>query len=169
MSKSVREVAAQNHVSIRTVERWVKKGYFGYIQKNKTGHYVLPDDIPLVYKANGKTERDSVLLKNLVDASDLGQIIHDKMFPKFDEYRFNRILQYAEENRLIIIRMPYAGVKQLLSTSEGRAILNAEPTVQKRVFEKIAAGTRLVIALLELGIQYGPQIMQWIQSINVAG
>ena len=91
------------------------------------------------------------------------------MFPKFDEYRFNRILQYAEENRLIIIRMPYAGVKQLLSTSEGRAILNAEPTVQKRVFEKIAAGTSLVIALLELGIQYGPQIMQWIQSINVAG
>lgn len=169
MSKSVREVAAQNHVSIRTVERWIKKEYFGYIPKNRIGHYVLPDDLPLVYKANGKTERDSVLLKNFVDASDLGQIIHYKMFPKFDEYRFNRILQYAEENHLIIIRMPHAGIKQLLSTPEGRAVLNAEPKVQKRVFENLATGTSLVIALAELGIQYGPQIIQWVQSFNVVG
>ena len=169
MSKRVREVAAQNHVSIRTVERWITKGYFGYIQKNRFGHYVLPDDLPLVYKANGKTERDSVLLKSFVDASDLGQIIHYRMFPKFDEYRFNRILQFAEENHLIIIRMPYNGVKQLLSTSEGRAVLNTESKVQKRIFEKLVAGTSLVIALAEFGIQCGPQIMQWIQNMKVVG
>ena len=87
MSKSALKMSKDSGVNYSTIRRWIKKGYFGEIKTDKNGRYVFPDNMPLPYKSNGKVERDTTLLKNLIDASDLGRIVHKEMFPKIDVAR----------------------------------------------------------------------------------
>ena len=165
MSINAWKMASDNKVSYSTVRRWIKKGYFGKVEKGKNGAFILPDDLPLPYKADGKVERDTTLLKSFLDASDLGRIVHKNMFPKISEARYNRILAYAVEAHLIEIQSPYPGVILLASTPEGRAIINAEPKVQSEVIERLFAGTSVAIALAQFGITYGPQIIEKVSHV----
>ena len=165
MSKNAWKMAKENGVSYATMLRWIKKGYFGEIEKDKRGAYILPDDLPLAYHADGKTVHDSTLLKDLLDASDLGRCVHRKMFPNIEEERFNRILAYAAKEHLVEIQTPYPGVTLLSSTPEGRALINAQPKVKSKVIDRVIAGANLVITLAQFGLNYGPQIVEMIHSV----
>lgn len=166
MSKSALKMSKDSRVSYSTICRWIKKGYFGEIKIGKNGRYTFPDDMPLPYKSNGKVERDTTLLKKLIDASDLGRIVHKGMFPKIDSFRYDRILKCAVDAHLVEIRTPYAGVIQLVSTEEGRAVINATPKAQNRIYEKIIAGVDVAVVLAQLGIQYGPQLINALQMAS---
>ena len=82
MSKSALKMSKDSGVNYSTIRRWIKKGYFGEVKTDKNGRYVFPDNMPLPYKSNGKVERDTTLLMNFINASDLGRIVHKDMFPK---------------------------------------------------------------------------------------
>ena len=165
MSKSALKMSKDSGVNYSTIRRWIKKGYFGEIKTDKNGRYVFPDNMPLPYKSNGKVERDTTLLKNLIDASDLGRIVHKEMFPKIDCFKYEHMLKCAVDAHLIEIRTPYKGVIQLVSTEEGRAIINATPKVQNQIYEKIIAGFNIAVVLAQFGIQYGPQIINALQMV----
>lgn len=165
MSKSAWKMASDNKVSYGTVLRWIRKGYFGNVGKDKNGAYMLPDNLPLPYKADGKTERDTTLVKSFLDASDLGRIVHKNMFPRISDARYNRMLTYAVKAHLIEMQSPYPEVIVLASTPEGRAILNAEPKVQSKVVDRVLEGTKVALALAEFGLTFGPQIIEMISSV----
>ena len=166
MSKSALKMSKDSGVNYSTIRRWIKKGYFGEIKTDKNGRYVFPDNMPLPYKSNGKVERDSTLLKNFIDASDLGRIVHKDMFPKIDGFRYDRMLKCAVDAHLVEIRAPYTGVVQLVSTEEGRAVINTTPKVQNQIYEKIVAGINVAVVLAQFGIQCGPQIINALQMVS---
>ena len=126
---------------------------------------MLPDNLPLPYKADGKTERDTTLMKSFLDASDLGRIVHKDMFPRISDARYNRMLTYAVEAHLIEMQSPYPEVIVLVSTPEGRAIISAEPKVQSKVIDRVLEGTKVALALAEFGLTFGPQIIEMISSV----
>ena len=165
MSKSARQMALDNKISYNTVLRWIRKGYFGNVEKDKNGVYMLPDNLPLPYKANGKTERDTILLKSFLDASDLGRIVHKNMFPNISDEKYDRILTYAVEAHLIEMQSPYPGVIVLASTPEGRAIISAEPKVQSKVIDRVLEGTKVALVLAEFGLTFGPKIIEMISIV----
>lgn len=158
MSKNALKMSNEKGEAYSTIRRWIKKGYFGELEKGENGRYVIPDDMPLPYKTNGQVDRDTTLLKTFIDASDLGRTVHKDMFPKVDEFRFERMLNYAVDAHLVEKRSPYTGITQLLSTEEGRAIINATPEEQKEIIQMLLSGTEVAVALATFGIQYGPQI-----------
>ncbi|MBQ9414938.1 MAG: hypothetical protein IJU16_07430 [Clostridia bacterium] len=59
MNKQIQKTAAMRHVCPSTVRRWIQKGFFGDVPKDKNGAYILDEDLPLPYKTNGKIERDT--------------------------------------------------------------------------------------------------------------
>lgn len=168
MSRNALKMSIEEKVSYSTVRRWIRKGYFGEVKKDKQGYYSLPDELPLPYVTNGKIERDTSLMKALLDASDLGRSVHKNMFPKISMDRYSRILASAVTAHLVETRSPFPGVTQLVSTPEGRAILNADSKTQDKIFEKIAAGAKVAIVLAEFGIQYGPQLLDFLSSLSIA-
>ena len=135
MSKSVRQVAKEKGVREKTVRRWIESGYCPGILRDEKGEYVLPDDLPTPYKSYFCVERDSDLLLCLLDASDKGQILYPNIFTSFSDERFNRVLSYAEENHLVERRTPYPDLIQVISTPEGRAMIDAEKKEHKNVFD----------------------------------
>ena len=165
MSKNAKTMAKDYHVCYTTMCRWIKKGFYGDILKDTSGAYMLPDDLPLPYKANGKTERDTSLLKCFLDASDLGRVVHKNMFPRISEARYNRLLLFAIEEHLVEAYSPYPGIVQLMSTPEGRALLMEEPKTQKKIFEIIQRGTPLLVALSEFCIMCGPQLLHMLSPV----
>ena len=135
MSKSVREMAKQKGVREKTVRRWIESGYWPGSLRDEKGEYVLPDDLPAPYTSYFCVERDSDLLLCLLDAADLGQIVYPNIFPNFSDERFDRVLSYAEEQHLVERRTPYPGIIQLISTTEGRAMIGEAKKEHKNVFD----------------------------------
>lgn len=164
MSKSARQMAKDCGLNEKTIRSYIKKGYFGEINQDSRNRYILPDDMPFPYVASARTERDSTLLKAFVDASDLGRFVNKGMFPKIDELRYHRILDYAVNNHLVEVHEKYPGVYQFLSTEEGRAILSTEPKVQKQIYDQILTGVKIAALLAEFGIKYGPAIVTMLQA-----
>ncbi|MBQ9414453.1 MAG: hypothetical protein IJU16_04935 [Clostridia bacterium] len=92
-------------------------------------------------------------MQAFLDASDLGRSVHKAMFPKVSDYRYKRLLTMAVESHLVEICSDHPGIVQLVSTAEGRAILNAKPKIRQRIFEMILKGIPAAVAFVEFGIR----------------
>lgn len=164
MSKNVTEMKRIWGVSGNTVLAWIRKGYCGEVRTDPHGYYLLSDDLPRPYRSNGRVEKDSSLLKCLLEASDSGCSVHAAMFPRVGEFRFGRMLDFAVQSHLVETREPVPGVVQLLSTAEGRAVLGAKAGVQDKILDMLVKGISLATALAEFAIHCAPQIAQTLQN-----
>lgn len=162
---NAKQMAKENRVSYQTVLHWIKKGYFGPVQKDQRGNYLLAEDLPLPYRADGKIERDTTLMKCFLDASDLGRSVHKNMFPRIKGDRYDRLLSYMREAHLLETQEPCPGVVRFSTTPEGLALLNAEPKAQSKVFERVLECARLALTAAEFGLTFGPQIAELLKSV----
>lgn len=143
------------------IKKWYDAGYLGDATKDeKTGVYDIPEDTPIPYAANVKTQRNSTLRTQLLDAADKNQMVVASMYPLISNDDFRAQLQEMIDNNLLEVVTTVSGQSYLRIKSAGQAILANTSTAQERksVFEKIerimsnSANTITIVqALISLG------------------
>lgn len=148
MSMNAFEFARKYDKNYTTVLNWIKKGYLGELNKDKAGRYVIPDDMPVPFKADGKVNQDTTLVHHFLEASNCENSISSTMYPKVRTERFNRLLNETVDKGLVNKSEPFPGVIRLESTELGRGILSAEPKEQNKMIEAILKGLPTAVNLI---------------------
>ncbi len=147
--------------NIAIIKKWYDAGYLGKATRDeKTGVYDIPEDTPIPYAANVKTQRNSTLRAQLLDAADKNQMVVASMYPLISNNDFRAQLQEMIDNDLLEVVTTVSGLSYLRIKSAGQVIITNTSNAQerKRVFEKIerimsnSANTITIVqALINLG------------------
>ena len=164
MAISAKKFSEKWDLSYKTVLRALERGYYGQTERDGQGRHLLPEDMPLHYRTNGKTQRDSALALQLLDAADLGQVVHHRMFPQVGQFRYDRLLCAMTEAGLLEVRRLSTGATQLLSTSAGRACMEKSPKERARLVDALLKALELGLRGLQLATALLPLLGQLPQA-----
>ncbi len=164
MAMSAKKFSEKWDLSYKTVLRALERGYYGNTERDAHGRHLLPEDMPVHYRTNGKTQRDSALALQLLDAADLGQVVHHRMFPQVGQFRYDRLLEAMKEAGLVEVRQLSTGATQLLSTAAGRACVEKSPKDRAAVVDALLKAVELGLKGLQLISALAPLLGQMLQA-----
>ena len=164
MAISAKKFSEKWELSYKTVLRALERGYYGQTERDAKGRHLLPEDMPIHYRTNGKTQRDSALALQFLDAADLGQVVHHAMFPQVGPFRYSRLLNAMVEAGLVEVRQLSTGATQLLSTAAGRVCMEKSPRDRARVVETLLKALELGLRGLQLATALAPCLGQLLQA-----
>ena len=94
----------RKHVGVsktKYVLDWIDKGFLPNVKNHETGVIDIPFDMPRPYKSNGKTQKVSKLIEEIIKAADLQQSIYPQMFGKIREDTYLRTIDSLIECQVI--------------------------------------------------------------------
>lgn len=151
-----------------TIEGWIEKGYMPGVEPPMTEDTVIPDDMPVPYRSNGKTQKNSTLFAEILRAADVNQSVYPAMFPKIPDAVFFHVLSEMVEKEYITIQESATGAPFVSLAVEGIRYQQQEKRAQKTAGERFAAGLNTVQGLLTVAqIVYTmyPQAVQLFQTL----
>ena len=134
----------RKHVGVsktKYVLDWIDKGYLPNVKNSETGVIDIPSDMPRPYKSNGKTQKISKLIEEIIKAADLQQSIYPQMFPLIREKTFERTIESMVECQIILLN----GLDELL-----RNELHIPVYIAQNALTCVAEGTGILLEGLHI-------------------
>ena len=135
------------------IPKWYAAGYLGNTTKDKkTGHYDIPDDIPLPFSANPIISTIPTLMRDILQAASEMRSLYPSMYPKIPAQSFCNQIQDMVDANLIRVCYTKSGDPYLELRQAGVMFLNTFSEKDRtKTFNKlhklIAAGYTLIQAL----------------------
>ena len=149
------QYAAHSGVSVRTVQSWNKKGYFG-INRMVRGKLSIPDDMPKPYTKGSKVRTQRALVAHLLIAADQCCSVFYDLFPNISARELNAAIEeLINEEYIECINTPYR-ISYLRLRSKGRAYMDEKDQQQRTQWIKLVISG---LETLKEGLEFANKII----------
>lgn len=154
-----KEFAKNCSVNVKTVKGWYEKGYLpGAYYDEKSHEFQVDPSTPRPYGIQAKVANGSTLILDILKAADMGNSVHENMFPKIDTKVFqNRINELIEENYVEVIRKE-SDMYHLAITSKGVELKQRFENASKKELAEITDGIKTGLSIVEILIKLWPYL-----------